>query len=80
MGEHSGQPATLREVTINIWTNERCRAKYGHLAPGGITEHMVWKSFSLIFRNEIDEGRIDSYRCVLGHPLGTLVGGTQVGP
>lgn len=35
------QPAVLQEVSIPIWTNQDCRVKYGHAAPGGIVEHFL---------------------------------------
>jgi len=36
-------PATpnLMETTIDIWTNRKCAAVYGAMAPGGITGNMI---------------------------------------
>ncbi|XP_049828950.1 proclotting enzyme-like [Schistocerca gregaria] len=39
--ESGPQPAVLQEVTIPIWTNRECKAKYGNAAPGGIVEHFL---------------------------------------
>ncbi|XP_073994864.1 trypsin-like isoform X2 [Rhodnius prolixus] len=39
--ESGPQPSELQEVTIPIWTNRECRAKYGPAAPGGIVEHFL---------------------------------------
>ncbi|XP_067002303.2 chymotrypsin-like protease CTRL-1 [Anabrus simplex] len=39
--ESGQQPGVLQEVTIPIWTNQECRAKYGNAAPGGIVEHFL---------------------------------------
>ncbi|XP_077296223.1 CLIP and Tryp_SPc domain-containing lethal (2) k05911 isoform X2 [Arctopsyche grandis] len=39
--ESGPQPAVLQKVSIPIWTNAECRAKYGAAAPGGIVDHML---------------------------------------
>ncbi|CAH1393694.1 unnamed protein product [Nezara viridula] len=39
--ESGPQPAILQEVSIPIWANNECRAKYGPAAPGGIVEHFL---------------------------------------
>ncbi|KAK7863849.1 hypothetical protein R5R35_003333 [Gryllus longicercus] len=39
--ESGRQPEILQEVSIPIWTNNECRAKYGSAAPGGIVEHFL---------------------------------------
>ncbi|XP_041975443.1 proclotting enzyme-like [Aricia agestis] len=39
--ESGPQPSILQEVTIPIWSNQECRAKYGSAAPGGIVDHML---------------------------------------
>ncbi|ENN81152.1 hypothetical protein YQE_02518, partial [Dendroctonus ponderosae] len=39
--ESGPQPAVLQEVNIPIWSNNDCRQKYGHAAPGGIVDHML---------------------------------------
>ncbi|GLH08206.1 Serine proteinase stubble [Gryllus bimaculatus] len=39
--ESGRQPEILQEVSIPIWTNSECRAKYGSAAPGGIVEHFL---------------------------------------
>lgn len=35
------QPAKLQEVSIKVWSNPECAAKYGSAAPGGIIESML---------------------------------------
>nr|CAD7434798.1 unnamed protein product [Timema monikensis] len=39
--ESGPQPAVLQEVSIPVWTNSECKAKYGNAAPGGIVEHFL---------------------------------------
>lgn len=35
------QPSILQEVTLPVWGNAECRAKYGAAAPGGIVDSML---------------------------------------
>ncbi|KAG5674711.1 hypothetical protein PVAND_004663 [Polypedilum vanderplanki] len=39
--EMGAQPSILQEVSLPIWRNEECRAKYGPAAPGGIISSMI---------------------------------------
>lgn len=39
--ENGPQPALLQAVSIPVWTNPMCSAKYGTAAPGGIHEGML---------------------------------------
>lgn len=57
--EMGAQPSVLQEVTLPIWTNEECRAKYG--AAGRFWVEM-W--------NLMD---IDNFKCFFQHPVESLV-------
>ena len=35
VSDGGSQATVLREVTMNIWTNQMCAAKYGNMAPAG---------------------------------------------
>ncbi len=35
------QPASLREVDVNVWTNSDCASNYRGVIPGKIKEHMI---------------------------------------
>eukprot|EP00096_Caligus_rogercresseyi_P010125 TRINITY_DN357_c0_g2_i1.p1 TRINITY_DN357_c0_g2~~TRINITY_DN357_c0_g2_i1.p1 ORF type:complete len:531 (-),score=72.03 TRINITY_DN357_c0_g2_i1:202-1656(-) len=39
--EKGPQPSVLQEVTLRLWSNEKCNETYGDSSPAGITEHMI---------------------------------------
>ncbi|XP_012272269.1 proclotting enzyme [Orussus abietinus] len=39
--ESGPQPAILQEVSIPVWSNNECKAKYGAAAPGGIVDSFL---------------------------------------
>lgn len=41
LSEGGGQPATLHEVEVKVWTNAQCKAQYDHRIPGKIEDSMI---------------------------------------